>query len=264
MIIQGTKLTGTIVNDGLVTGGLLLYLDSRNPRSWPGSGSTWYDLSGLGNNATFYSNPSKLNNGSTEQNGNVINGNTLGNNGLGDLYFNGTSSSGLYQFAWGPNLGTSLSRYTIMCWVNFASLVSTSEAPAVFNLGDYTGYSGGTTVNGTIAFFNGTSNDGNLHAGFYNSGWNATSGYTVSTGNWYHTVMTYDSATIKFYINNSLLYSTSVSSTISNSLGYRVGRRWDGWDTVDAYIPISMVYNRALSASEISQNFNYHRGRYGV
>ena len=36
----------------IVTDGLVLCLDAGNPKSYPGSGTTWYDLSGNGNNGT--------------------------------------------------------------------------------------------------------------------------------------------------------------------------------------------------------------------
>jgi len=56
-IRNGLTLQGNSPIPNHVTDGLLLYLDSRIPTSWPGSGTTWYDLSGHGNNATFYANP---------------------------------------------------------------------------------------------------------------------------------------------------------------------------------------------------------------
>jgi len=42
---------GTFYNSNISTDGLVLCLDAANPRSYPGSGSTWYDLSGNGNHA---------------------------------------------------------------------------------------------------------------------------------------------------------------------------------------------------------------------
>jgi hypothetical protein len=36
-----------------VTDGLVLYLDAANPKSYPGSGTTWFDLSGNGHNITL-------------------------------------------------------------------------------------------------------------------------------------------------------------------------------------------------------------------
>ena len=273
MIIQGVKLTGTPVNDGLVTSGLQLYLDTRNPRSWGYSGSSWNDLSGNNKHATFYKNTAKVgNSGGVVNNGTIINGTDLTNNGYNDLYFNGTSASGQYNYAYGPNLGTNLTQYTISSWFNLNSLVSTTELPAVFSLGQYCGSSPGTpnggSVNGSLMFYNGFSgNDNKLYAGFWDGGWKYTTGYAVSTGTWYHAVMTYDGNYLSLYVNNTLVnsFQTIPSSTaLVSNLGYSVGRRWDGYDSLDAYIPVAMVYNRALSTAELTRNFNYHRARYGV
>jgi len=44
---------GTSYNANIVTDSLVLCLDAANPRSYPGSGTTWYDLSGNGHNGTL-------------------------------------------------------------------------------------------------------------------------------------------------------------------------------------------------------------------
>jgi len=44
-------------NPKIVTDQLILYLDAANPKSYPGSGTTWYDLSGNGNDVTLYNSP---------------------------------------------------------------------------------------------------------------------------------------------------------------------------------------------------------------
>jgi hypothetical protein len=266
MIITGTTIRGTPVNDGLVTNGLQLYLDSHNPNSWPGSGTTWYDISGNNKHATFYKNPSALNNGTgTVVDGTAIDGSTLISGG--DIYFNGTSGSALYQYAAGPNLGTNVLTWTINCWFKANSLVSTSELPAVFT-GIYTGVSPNQSVNYCLQFYNGTGNDNKLYGGFYNPGsWQIVpTGQTITTGTWYNGVVTYDGATINYYINNSLVSTKTniFTTTLTSSVGYRVARRWDGYDSFDGYVPINMFYNRALTTTELNQNFNYHRSRYGI
>jgi hypothetical protein len=63
IMITGLKIssTGLLANgyygfrytSGIVTDGLILHLDAANPASYPGSGTTWYDLSGVGNNFTL-------------------------------------------------------------------------------------------------------------------------------------------------------------------------------------------------------------------
>jgi hypothetical protein len=272
MIIQGVTLTNTgFIHDVVpVTNGLQLYLDSHNTASWPGSGTTWYDISGNGNNATFYKNPSAtaVGSGPGVVEGTVIDGSTLMNNG--ELYFNGTSASDLYQYAAGPNLGTNVLTWTINCWFKANSLVSTGELPAVFT-GIYTGYTGtpfGQSVNYCLMFYNGTGNNNSIYGGFYNPGsWQITpAGQSITAGTWYNGVVTYDGATINLYINNTLVSTKTniFTTTLVSGLGYHVARRWDGYDSFDGYVPVTMMYNRALSTAELTQNFNYYRNRYGM
>jgi hypothetical protein len=123
-------------------------------------------------------------------------------------------------------------------------------------------------VNFSLQFFNGvSSNDNLLRGAFYDTvdGWQVTPGATVSTGTWYNGVVTYDGAHLRLYLNGALSQTGTVSSALmASSLNYRVARRWDGYDSFDGYVPIAMLYSRALSTTEISQNFNYHRSRYGI
>ena len=54
--IPGTY-TVTYTTLEVIQDGLVLYLDTENPNSYPGSGNTWYDLSGNDNDLTLYGNP---------------------------------------------------------------------------------------------------------------------------------------------------------------------------------------------------------------
>jgi hypothetical protein len=201
--------------------------------------------------------------------GTVIDGSTLVSGG--DIYFNGTSGTGQYQYAAGPNLSTNLLTWTISAWFKANSLVSTSELPAIFT-GIYTGYNAGSpfgqSVNYTLAFYNGVGNDNNLYGGFYQPGsWQlSTPGAAITPGTWYNGVVTYDGATINFYINNTLVSSKSgvYSTSLVSGLGYHVARRWDGYDSFDGYVPVVMAYNRPLTTDELTQNFTAYRGQYGV
>ena len=44
-------------NPATPSNGLVLCLDSRNPRSYPGSGTTWFDISGNNNHGTLVNGP---------------------------------------------------------------------------------------------------------------------------------------------------------------------------------------------------------------
>lgn len=276
MIISGVTLTnvGYVVDTAPVTNGLQLYLDSRNPTSWPGSGNTWYDLSGNGKNATFYydsfSPVTNENNGTgTVVDGTALNSSTMIKNSYNDLRFDGSTTDAVYQYAAGPNLGTGITQWTINTWFNATSWQTGGYLPAIFT-GVYYGTGTGQTVNFCLTSYNGsTGSDTSIRAGYYSqaTGWQLSGGYPLSTGTWYNIVGTYDGANIQLYINNVLQNTTASAgggSNLVSTLGYRVARRWDGYDSFDAYIPVAMLYNRALSANEVSQNFNYFRSRYGA
>ena len=53
MSYYAKRFFGQVQNEGIVTDGLKLWLDASNPASYPGGGTTWYDLSGNGNNGTM-------------------------------------------------------------------------------------------------------------------------------------------------------------------------------------------------------------------
>jgi len=44
---------GITYNTSIVRNGLVLHLDAANRKSYPGTGTTWTDLSGLNNNGTL-------------------------------------------------------------------------------------------------------------------------------------------------------------------------------------------------------------------
>ena len=79
----------------MVTDGLVLCLDAANSRSYPGAGSTWFDLSGNGNNATLYNT-------------------TYSSVNSGVIVFAGASNSKAHISSLTPNI---TSTYTITEWV---------------------------------------------------------------------------------------------------------------------------------------------------
>lgn len=106
----------------------------------------------------------------------------------------------------------------------------------------------------------------NIYFGVVTSGTSAFTGSatSLSTTSYSHLVGTYNGSAVSLYLNGTLLSSTAASGTISTGAttyisGYPSGgERWDG--AIDAI----KVYNRALSASEVTQNFVAMRGRYGI
>ena len=84
---------------------------------------------------------------------------------------------------------------------------------------------------------------------------------------WSHIAGTYNGTTMRAYLNGVEIYSAAQTGTIPDAtyvLGTYGGALVDGVHNFNGILPASKIYNRALSASEIAQNFNALRGRYGI
>ena len=99
--------------------------------------------------------------------------------------------------------------------------------------------------------------------------WTDATGVTPTTDRFWCVCTTYDGTTERVYVNgvldksaSSFTNSTPVSASNAISLGWI---RDDGASySMDASIGIISIYNRALTAAEVSQNFNATRGRFGI
>lgn len=214
----------------IVSDSLMFNLDAADASSYPGSGTTWYDLSGNNRNASLSSV-------------------TYSSDNSGILVFNGSSSMGTMS-----SIG-SQSLYTVDAWFS-PSINHTNNACVISDI--YPSY-----VNFKIGFNASADIDG----GVYIPGWYYTPRYTTSIGSWYHSVLTCTGAngSISLYINNSLVGSNSFSGTPQTTgTGIRIGRRWDNPDYFNGKISAIKFYNRVLSTQEISQNFNSLKDRFGV
>jgi hypothetical protein len=72
---------------------------------------------------------------------------------------------------------------------------------------------------------------------------------------------------MKVYINNSLVgtYATSTNSIVYGGGGISIGKQGP-WDIYyfNGNIGQTMVYNRALTSTEVTQNFNATKSRFGL
>ena len=90
---------------------------------------------------------------------------------------------------------------------------------------------------------------------------------SLSVGNWYMGAMTFDNTTGKLYLNGDQTGSTTTSNgslTLNSTQPLEIGTRGIGNNHFDGNIAQVSIYNRALTASEIKQNFNALRGRFGI
>ena len=230
----------------IVTDGLVLALDAGNTKSYPGSGTTWNDLSGNSNNGT-------LTNGPTFDSGN---GGSIVFDGSDDV-INGTINGSIFtgnftQSAWIYKLNNT------QIWQG----VFTNSSPATNNT--YLMTFGRGSVN---APYNSV---GVNRVGVSDAGVFLDIGTHINR--WLYIVITKTGSTLNIYCykDGSLLQSSGTitwnSGNFATTNNYQIGRHWAGGSVVPLQGNISnvTVYNRALTASEIKQNFNAIRGRYGI
>jgi hypothetical protein len=234
---------GTNVRQNIVTNGLAVHLDAGSRISYPGSGTTWIDLSGNRYNGTLTNTP------------------TFDSRNQGSLTFNGTN-----QYVTGSsNTTLDLStnqNYSICAWINPNFADSAAGAYAVFN---YTGPSPGFIR--TYIRWEGTS------LGFYTdtvnsvgSAWRFKPSFAANT--WNYLCFTHTTANVGLYYFNGSPFSTVfvASSAATGVVNFPVTV---GYGSVNNYywngrIATTSVYNRTLSAQEIAQNYNATKTRYGL
>jgi hypothetical protein len=86
----------------------------------------------------------------------------------------------------------------------------------------------------------------------------------LSQNLYYHVVATVSGSTSKIFINGVEAESGSISNRIQSTSDLRIGWRVDGFAATNGGIPIVKLYNKALTAAEVFQNYNATKGRFGL
>jgi hypothetical protein len=223
-------------NPSIVTSNLVLCTDAGNPRSYAGTGTTWTDISGSGYNSVLTNSP---------------------------VYTNSSASSyftfdGVDDFSLSSGFQTFGTDMTWEAWVYCTQDISTYN----MFMGRYLPY---------FSFFSGnrfyfSNNIGGTQQTIQTSS-------TLSLNTWYYGAFTTSysnpNTTMKIYTNGVESVSQAFSGTQQQySTGFMIGDGNNGsslsWYPFKGRIGCVKVYNRTLSATEISQNFNAMRGRYGI
>ena len=237
---QSTLLATNFEYENVVTSGSVFWMDAGYVGSYPKTASAWYDLSGNSRNSTLFNNPA------------------FSSNNSGSITF----STASLNYATASNIG-SISNWTAECWVKFNSTTTNQVAMVIGNQ-----YNGSNAINFTIGT-NGAPTSYNIQAGFFDGAWRNTTGFAPVVGTWYQIVGTYDGTTIRQYVNGAANGGTLTYSGTPTSGGeIRMMRRWDDivstGNLFNGDLAIARVYNRALSAGEISHNYNAQKGRFGL
>ena len=218
---------------GIVTNGLLLYLDAGNLDSYPGTGTTWYDLSGTGNNATVESS---------------VSFNSPYGGGLTTLNNVSNTNQKIYG-----TFSLSSANYTWEIW--YTNNGSQGGDASGFGVTD----SGGVSSNGFRA------NSGTSVQQWV--GGSLTVSQTISTSSSPKQVVLRRSGTTFNSFSNGVLIDTDTAANTSGtfvnySMNYNSATSSNnGWN--GTYYIVRM-YNRTLSDAEILQNYNAQKGRFGL
>jgi hypothetical protein len=242
-ILQNYQSTFTrFLGENIVTNGLVSYLDAGYGTSYPTTGTTWFDVSGYGRNGT-------LTNGPTYSN---VSGGTIVFDGTDDYVTLGTQSFITNDF-------------TVNLWYNLNT--NTTKEHFLFSIGYSSGNSFLITANSNLG------SSQTLSSYYVNPSGNAT-GRTINSitvGNTVLVNLTYtrNNGINVIYINGveqtsrTFTESLSLGSSLQYILGYAIPR-----NKTTAYLQgniyISQVYNRSLTQSEILQNFNAQKSRFGL
>lgn len=235
---DGTNLGRThIATKGIAQSGLVTNIDAGVSTSYSGSGTTWTDLTGRGNNGT------------------LTNGPTFSSTNGGSIVFDGSND---YVSLASPDLPTGTGDFTVSMWIkptNFTANISKALLYGGVSGSFYLGI--GRTYNGDI---NG------LRIGRAFSADCENCAFTF-TNAWHNVIVIRSSATIIFYVNNSQRTTVNgefVQAANHSFVASNPANIGGSGEPFTGNISALHIYNRALSAAEVSQNFNALRGRYGI
>jgi hypothetical protein len=221
---------------GVITDGLVLYVDASNPASYSGTGTTWFDLSPNGNNGT-------------------LSGNATYNSGNGG-FISLQSNTGFINFGSG-SAGSNTSSYTWGAWVKFTDVSSTNIFMARGN--DSSGGWNLAAVMLTTGF-----NASMVTTVPSTSQINSVYSTTPVANTWYYYTAVFDAGvSLKVYINGVLSATQNSSSTNLRNSG-------EGWSSslgttyYNADYGSMIAYNTALTDAEVLQNYNATKERFDL
>ena len=230
----------------IVTDGLVLYLDAVNTNSYPGSGNTWSDLSSNGNDGT------------------LVNGPQFNSDNLGSIDFDGVNDN----ISIG-NLSNNIPKTegTLSAWVSPIGYEST-QIYRIMNIN----VEGSTHGHG----FDFSLYTNNRFLSVINAGSNRIFAYTpgldnnfINSGIPKNLAYIWNETNQNWFINGESIgvgsnsFTENITPIDYSSETLQIGIRGSG-GPFKGLIPQVSIYNKALSAEEILQNYNATKSRYGL
>lgn len=223
----------------LVYDGLILHLDAADSNSYPGTGTTFFDISSSGNDFTLTGLDYSTDNGG---------------------YFSFLDNQGDTALRTSQTVLGGSNVLTIGMWLRPKSS-QTQQA--------YFSYAPDNTNNNELLIFKQTASTTSVY--FNGTQYDITS-YVLPLNNWLYMAISFSPSSFTFYENDTAIRTISKNTNNLRSGGaIAIGQEQDsvggGFSTAQDYIgdfAVLHIYNRALTSTEIQQNFNALRGRFGI
>ena len=217
----------TILGPNIVTSGLTLYLDAANINSYPGTGTVWYDVSGNGYQANM---------------SNLTSDNWVTYNGIKAFETSDVDSQGFRI----SNFPFPQSGRTYEIWLN-------SKSYAI-------GWQSWFDDNNTEKILFGTSTNSIFVYPDLNFSGN------LVAGNWYQLIYTMTgvagSNCVGYKNSESVGSGTYTQAMAVSGTLYILGDATS--EVTSCYCPLVRIYNRPLSQTEVTQNYNAQKSRFGL
>lgn len=218
------------ISSTIVTDSLSLFLDASDPASYPGSGTTWFDLASPQQNITLVGSPTY----------------TLTSPSY--FTFNGTN-----QYGTGTGQVLNSTSYTKSIWFRLNTLAADNNLVSSDTGGHYVFFAGGNKLKA------GNSN----WAGFPN---NLNSVTSFSTNTWYNATITFNTTDgMTLYVNGAfdVLY-TAVKTAFTGNGSTNIGCFAAAGNLLNGRIAKVYCYTKSLTAAEVLQNYNADKVKFGL
>ena len=213
------------------TDSLKLNLDAGDTTSYSRTGTTWYDRSGNGNNATLYNSPTYT----------IAEGGVFDLDGTDDYFISPASAAGMYNFGtdgtlemWFRPDASFTTNHRLLCVTNNASAIDVYINPS-----------------GQLR----------LHGG------QAYATQTVPINEWTHLMVTYVGGVVQIYFNGEAQTMAGTKLTgynITNNNDLWIGQFSGGGSYYfNGKIANAKIYHRGLTPSEVLENYKSTRSRFG-
>jgi hypothetical protein len=260
--LSSAEILQNFYGSNIVTSGLVLYLDAGNIVSYPQTGTAWYDISGNNQNFTLYNSP------------------TFSNSNGGEILF--SNSNDYARITNSTSIDLLASNGTIEVWFRtisstlggtYARLISFSDASGTGSDSSSTQGLNRDYDNYLCLVKNNTAESLGL---WYKNNPSAFGPATlVNTNTYFHSVISWSTngslMTFTFYLNGVSTNTSTVTQSAysSNASTITIGQNCAGaltnpYENSSCAFSSLKLYNRALTAQEVSQNYNAQKSRFGL